>query len=702
MKPRTKSGNRSRSAMFAGRLGAGLCLLVLVCVGLPVLAAQEQGSQEDSAAAPADSTTEPAQDLLAAAIAAAAAADSAGATRRVAEPLFQGLEITTRAGTANDVRKNNLNGKVETRLSMLRSSTYTNTFEIGRDEYRQQDKVVDSRSDRMTYTSGKLLPFNLTANGNYDWSEDNTINNAGFSNLNKRTTKTGSIIADREKIQLSEIFSSRLRSSAGLNEQHLVNRGVVNDVSEEYLDGSAQLAAVLAEDVKVVTRVYGRTASGDRNLGQFNAPSSAGTDSLNAQLSYDRSFGKGRVKVSRGNFEKRYLDYRKDSNGQIDTLNVENEFDKIVDEVETSNIFAIEYHHEVDIGPFGLAANLSRDTDELGYSASLVGTKEKLRDAVDLSLTFGASRDSVAIKYSYQYRWDDQRYKGASAYRGKQYNKMRQIDAFYSRLLFTDTHLNCKLRFDLAQDTAENGFNANDKDRLNSDLALTLDRRWDNGFSTDLLFSYKQAEEVALHPTRSSNNNLKDSYEISPSYKWTINEWLSMTQAFRVYIQYVDYVYSELEGVNKEDSYNKRGNLNTLVKIQASERLEFGIRHDFNKRYNATKSATDASGATYYFTDNRQSISKIDLAVDFKIMDGVTLEAATFRTRDFKERFGGNTTETEVFKGEVWVGCKVDRQWGRGARHLSATVKKLHAYGPSVTEASADYWEADAWLELKF
>ena len=137
--------------------------------------------------------------------------------------------------------------------------------------------------------------------------------------------------------------------------------------------------------------------------------------------------------------------------------------------------------------------------------------------------------------------------------------------------------------------------------------------------------------------------------------------------------------------------------------IQASRRLELAVRHDYNKRSNATRVLTDATGTIYYHTDQRQTINKIDFGAVFKVAPDVTLEAATFRTRDFKRTFGSSVRESEVFSGEIWIGAKVDHTWGTdNPLQLSALVKKFNAFGPSVTEASSDYWEADVWLKWEF
>jgi hypothetical protein len=49
------------------------------------------------------------------------------------------------------------------------------------------------------------------------------------------------------------------------------------------------------------------------------------------------------------------------------------------------------------------------------------------------------------------------------------------------------------------------------------------------------------------------------------------------------------------------------------------------------------------------------------------------------------------------------VGCRVDRSWGaRQQAQVSAMIKKVNAYGPSITASSSDYWEADVWLKWLF
>jgi hypothetical protein len=217
------------------------------------------------------------------------------------------------------------------------------------------------------------------------------------------------------------------------------------------------------------------------------------------------------------------------------------------------------------------------------------------------------------------------------------------------------------------------------------------------------VFAYQQVQDFNIRESRSSNNNVKNSYEVSPGYSWTISDWLSLDQSYRVYIQYTDYSFSGLEGVTRQDDYNKRGNLATKVIMDPSARLRLTLRHDYNKRFSATKSSEDVTGNVYYRRDLNQTISKIELAMTFKVVSGVTLEASTYRTKDDRETFGSQTTLTTNYSGEMWTGAKVRKKWfQKNPLELSALVKKYNAFGPSVTESSSDYWEADIWLKWEF
>jgi hypothetical protein len=688
-------------------------LAFLVC-GYSTTLAQEQDaplreSTADSLVAAADTTAaagEPGagtEDMTTLERLQAMAGDPSQASQIevVQEPFFKELSNAPKGGAKANVRQYTYFGDLVTVLKFKKNSTFRNTFKWSWEEYRKQEKTVQRRDNNFSFGLGNNLPVTTSVDGSWNWSEDRTTNTAGYANLSKRNQKRAGLNAMKSNFATG-VLNHTAKMSARMMDQQSINQSQRNDFEEAALDGGLQTDMGIAEGVRIAGRVYGMALEGDRLLGQTTESSSANGDTLGLGVYYKKSLADGRVAITRSSFEKKYLDFKKNSNGLIDTVGVA-EDEKVVRESETTDAISYELDNNFRIGRFGVRTRLTRQTDDHDYALSGVGLKQREQDVMDLALTFGAGQDSFAVSYDYLWKWDDQRYKGATENRGRQYHKSRDYELIYYRDLFRRTKLNLRYHEGLSQDIAENQHNQNDKDRHQSDLSAKLDRTWVGKFRTTMVFAFQQIQDFNIRESRSSNNNVKESYELSPGYGWTISRWLSLDQSYRVYIQYTNYSFSGEDSGNRSDDYNKRGNLATKVNIDPTRRLNITLRHDFNKRFSATKTGTDAAGTVFYHRDLNQTISKIELTMRFMAVQGVTLEASTYRTRDDRETFGSRASETRNFSGEMWAGANVRHKWGKkNPLELSAMVRKYNAFGPSVTETSSDYWEADIWLSWEF
>ncbi len=622
------------------------------------------------------------------------------ATDEVAGPFLKSIGNKPKAGVKANVRQYSYYGENVLTLG-LREGSFSNTSKWSWEDFRKQEKSVEKRSDNFSYNAGHALPFVFSMTGSWDWTNDLTTNTLGFENLFKRETKNGTLSASRTKLRTG-ILINTIKTNFSINDQKGINQNQRNDFSESSLSGGYQAGVELAEGISLAGRVYGKTTSGTRSLGSSSSPSSASADSAGFGVYYQRRLATGKFAVTRSNFDRKYLDFKKNSNGLIDTVGLNDE-DKVVDELETKDAVSIEFENTLQLRRMKFTVKLGQDTDQQDYRVSGIGLKKREQDKMDLNWSFGVGRDSLSLSYKYLWKWDDQRIKGATLLRGRQINKRRDLDLTWLRPLIGSTRMTFKYHEGLSQDIAEHVYNQNDKDRLQTDVSVRLDREWPEKFKTTMILSYKQAQDISIRESRSSNNNIKDSYEISPGYVWYLAPWLTWDQSYQIFIQYTDYTFSDLESVNRDDNYNKRGNLSTKVTIKPTKRLDVVVQHDFNRRFNATRVITDATGQSFYNTDQNQTISKIDLGLKFRVADGVTLEGATYQTEDTKNVFGIRERTTITRSGEVWVGTKVNQKWGgTNPLELSAMVKKYNAFGPGVNETSADYWEADVWLKWSF
>ncbi|MDY0110803.1 MAG: hypothetical protein RBT60_12815 [Candidatus Krumholzibacteria bacterium] len=624
------------------------------------------------------------------------------------EGLFFNCTNNPSAGVQANVMRVGYNGRLANSVQVAGDGRITDTYNWGYETYRRQDKTVETRGVQAGYESGNLLPVRLNMQVGRDWSKDVTTNTAGSTNVNQRELWRGGVSANKGPVATGPIVH-RLTADWFLYDQQAVNLGQHNDFQETEVSAALRSGMRVAEGVQLATRMYVSKRDGESTLAGLQSPSSTTGDSLGAGVYYGRQRIQGQFTVTQSSFDRRFLDFYRNSNGLIDTLNVPEGASKVVQELEEKDALSLAWDNSVRSGRYQMTAKLEHTFNEQQYAVSGVGRRERLRDAMALRLMAPVGRDSFVLDYKYEWSWDAQQLLGAQASLGRQYRKVRNFSVDWIRSVFRNTTLSGRYRTELAQDIAQNAFNENDRDRLVEEARLKVDARWPQRFTVSLLGEYQRIDDVAIRRSRSANNNARRTYEIAPSYRFFISPNVILSQTFRMYIQYQDFTFAHLENVNKDDSFNKRGNLATTVTVKPSERLEVVVKHDFNQRYNGTRTGRDAAGRTFYRRDQAQTINRIELGLSWNAItwargETLRLQSATYRTLDTVERFGTTNTLNERYSGELWLGATLNRKWGSTANPLSVDgrIKRVLAYGPNVTNTSRDYWEADVQLKWTF
>jgi hypothetical protein len=597
-----------------------------------------------------------------------------------------------------EVRKINVNAKFSNNFIFQNQNMLTVSAEYSQDDYRRQDKIVERRKGNLSYSNQDISGFKTTLNMSDNWSENTITNSGGVININKSDVKQTSVGISRDGYQTGDI-SHDIKLNGKASNQSAIMQNQLNDHSEAQINAGVASAYKPRDWLSLHTGVYAMAESGDRALGQETNPSSAGGDSLRVGAFYTKPKVSGGFTVKHSSFDNRYLDYRRNTNGIIDTIGAT---EKIVQELETKDAISLEWKNKLQFSHASLQTTLARDISENSFQASSAGKREKQQDKFNLTMGIRITkRDSIKVTYGWFWKWNDQTYQGAINSRGKQISRRRDFAVDWNRDLFKHTTLRSAYTTSLSQEIAEGDFNTNDRDRLDTSLNSKMETRFDNGISVSLVFDYKHVEDLSIKREKSSNNNIKDSYEISPGYHLPIASWLEVNQNYRVWIQYTDYIYSFLESVNRDDGYNKRGNLNTEVIIKPNERLKVILKHDYNIKINATGTSSDVSGTNYYNRDQEQKINKVDFSVSYKATDWLALDLTTYKTRDEKIRLGATSTPTDRLSGDIKFGCIAKHDFGTG-KSINATVGKVYAHGPNVQEYNSEYWDADIKFSWRF
>ena len=627
-----------------------------------------------------------------------AAAALAAQGVQASTPFITSWTFVPKLGYKAKMQKTGYDCGITTTLSLRDKSILTQTLTTTLDDYRSQEKTVETRSASVAYTTDAQRALTGSLNLTDNWSRDEITNSAGTTNVNRRETRLASATLKRDSLVLGGLAHD-LAVKGNYNQQIAEQLGQKNDISEAALDGALRSEYRPREWLSMHSGLYAVTKSGERTLGSATNPSSSDGDSIRAGVFYERGVLSGGVSLTRSSYTERYLDWNRTSSGVVDTIGVD---EKIVQELERDDATNLNWRNSLLLGGVQLVGEFKHVFTENSFRASRVGTRERLQDDLSLTVGFRPSRlDTVDINYTSRYKWDDQIYKGAISARGRQVSRSKDVAMNLTHDLFRRTKLRLNLRTGLSQEIAVGEFNVNDRDVLETGGTVKLDTQFDNGFVVKISCDARRTEDISIRSERSSNNSIKDTYEIAPSYTWPMAPWLDLNQSFRVWIQYSDYVYSDWESVSKIDNYNKRGNLNTQVMIRPNPRLTLTIRHDLNIKSNANKTRTDAAGAHYFDPVSDQTVSKIDYSMQYKVSDWLSLEGTTYRKKDYKEAYGSSTTVTERFSGEVAVGGRLKKTFGKDKnKSLTLAARRFFAEGPNVQEVNRAYWDAD--LEWKW
>jgi hypothetical protein len=673
--------------------------LLLCCILLPVmsLAQSTPAAAPDSAAIAAVDTTAAPRSALADLL----KDPEALAALKAAQPepsLITKWDISPQSKIRAEIRKILYQVDVSNELELRDKSTVTQNLSTSLDDYRQQDKTVEKRDGSLIYRSSKTRTTSGTINMMRNWNEDRVTNSSGAVNTNKRDFQ--SAVANVQKTGMNLKGIEFLATGAGsIADQKSEAQGQRNDFSEAALNGMLHSTYAFTEGVSLQAH-YGRiNKSGDKTLGERTDPSTATGDTVEVTALYEKGRLSGTFQVLRSAYTDEYLDWNRTSNGIVDTNDVE---EKIVQEIETDDVLKLEWVNSFPLSIFNISTSLKREMSENDYNLSGVGKKDKLSDTGRLSIGFRPTvRDTIHVNYNYGWKWDDQTYQGATEARGRQESKSQDVKLDWQHQLFLNTLVNTTFKTGLSQSTAENAFNLNDRDRIETTFGTRMDTNWGRGRKVNLAFNYQSFEDIQLRKERSANNSIKETFEISPGYRMPLVSFLTIDQSLSVWIQYTDYVYSDLEAANKTDKYNKRANMNTKFTFKPNSRLTLVVRHDLNFKRTSNKSGTTAAGGDFYQRDSDQNISKINFMMTYNANQWLKLEATTYQQRDLKETFGGNARETERFSGDVAVGGSINRKFGQDGT-LKVAVLKYYAHGDNVQPTAQEYWDADIQFSWRF
>lgn len=486
-------------------------------------------------------------------------------------------------------------------------------------------------------------------------------------------------------------LSGRWGVRGDVEDVNRTDKGVANDRT---LAGGAGGAALKTQGPwhDFSTRYGYDRRSGERTLRDLTDDAVTERDTVWARGSID--FGLRfnlDLDARRTTFVEDRLDYARNVNGVVDTLNVP---DPVGQEHEST----WERRWNVDLRTrvlprLSFNAGASRSYSESQYTFSREGLVLLGNDSYDAeSVLRYAEAGSLKVRASYVDRYNDRRARGNASFRGEEsrVTKLANMQLRHRVTPILDLHFD--LQETLDQNVYEEQGNPNDRDRLvdRGDLKLVSDP-WE-WMQVEVVGTYSKEQSINIDAARVSNNQTSDLYEVRSNLILDPEGGWRFIQNYRLQIRIIDVVASIAE-----DRFNKQGQWDNRVEYRFANGILVDGQYVVDYRRNGSRDPARPDQEAYIYGGPRR---------DHRVVAGVRIPVAGFEFETRAER--GFLRDDSGFvpldenRGKFSSGVRGNWQfWDRRGK-LTLNASKVNEYGPRVREEAKDYWIVNTSLRVAF
>lgn len=251
-----------------------------------------------------------------------------------------------------------------------------------------------------------------------------------------------------------------------------------------------------------------------------------------------------------------------------------------------------------------------------------------------------------------------------------------------------------KQRFYLKQDV-----NPRDADYLFYRGDFTL-RAPHAKYSADISCTVDRYETINIDNTLSGDNRVDYKYQLGPRFTLKPARWLTLAQDYIIKIEFTDFVFTE-----DKNYLNRTTTMNTRAYFNVFRSLKFDFLHSYLKK--DTGSYLMRETGRKYSPSNETFEHTLNMAANYQVIPDFLVKAESdFRIQRgnvFASRNGQKfiSSSTVYESGGMKVGFERKVSFGeRGG--LTLDIAYVRNYGPYITPARKEYWQADSELTLRF
>ncbi len=675
-----------------------LLVLALLASGRPqILLAQSPAAADSSSAAAADSTRS--GNLLSrvgeSAELGSSVPDSVLAQMQQEAPSFAWISnvsntLTGKVGaTVSDV---SLEGKLSNGAQLFGGGTSASSFTIADRRYRQQERDAYRRDFTTAYDRplGDLLKMNLNFSNKYD--EDITV--FGVDNVTARESEDyRGALAFRGGGELTKGFGHAFSLSGDVFDHDGVNR----ETTEKRTDASGGVTSLWTfdrGDLSVEGRFGYKRASGNNELRGLEANSNSRQDTLATKVEYEGHRFNFSTDVQRAVYIEDRLDFRRNTNGVIDTVGAERPVSNEQERRRGDRINgALSYRVLPVLNVRGVG---SYDLTETRWTLNEQGLLRRGNDEIDLGLDFRyAEAGSLTVSYTVGNRWDDRRFQGNTSFRGRETRRTEEAKFEMSQRLFSQSDLTLSFGQRLQQNLFEEEGNNRDRDELIDRADARIVSRAIPNLQLNASGSISVTRLVNLASESTSNNKEDRLFSVIGGYRWFATDKITLEQNYRMQIIFIDFHTSD-----SRDRFNKQGQVVSKLGYQLPRNAKLNAEYALDFRSNGTRQADVTPGQISFRTDLRRFTHRVraDINIPISIFD-LAVDSEREFLRD--KNTAGVTTRSED-SGDIRMKLSGTKKLFTGKLDVSVNVTRVLAYGPRVRAESERYWIANSTITMKF
>lgn len=262
-----------------------------------------------------------------------------------------------------------------------------------------------------------------------------------------------------------------------------------------------------------------------------------------------------------------------------------------------------------------------------------------------------------------------------------------QISPTFSVNLTGSTQIVQSFYLDYAQ-------NPRDRDQVDTSVNFKITSQPFKPIFATIDVAYSASDVVNIDSTQSSGNRTRSLYELRPSFTYTMNQWLAITQTYGLVIEYTDFDYKA------SDNFLDR-NLTFSNTFTFKPMTHVDFRLDYTLHLHDTGSyLPDATGTELLEVQSEDRRDRMSLHVDYSVGEHVNVFGENTYNR-FEDHDIASDTRNVTTDGQIRGGATGNYDWGKGRKlsFLMARVKRFSKFG---AEAEKNYWEARSEFSYPF